>query len=202
LKESGFSLDIPIAIFDERSRAQVLGSVDIFRDLNGKPYRRLGPSEIAGVSFTHVRQARPPFSLMALCDDPHIGIDAEVWPLGPADPVFLASVASPEDQAFLARIAVFARDPARALWVVKEAALKATGDVMIDPLDLAVEVSRKGHIRVSTARKASAPSVEIQVQVFQLKSNNVAATTIVAVAALFDLRILFSAPGWHIDSAF
>ena len=195
-------MDITIAIFNAFNRESVLGGAKIIRDEKGKPYRRLSANVVAGVSFTHVRQARPPFSLVAMCNNPHIGIDAEIWPLGKADPAFLDSVASFEDRPILARLGHLNYDPARFLWVVKEAALKASGEVMIDPRDLAVEMSHNGHIKVSSTRRASAPFAEIGVRILQLKPREGDETVLLAIATtdIDAMKIAFSEPEWTLQT--
>ena len=199
-------MNIQIAIFDQLSRAEVLARVlggrQIARAANGKPYVRLSSSTQAGISFTHVRQAHRPFSIVAVCDEPQMGIDAEVWPCGKADPAFLDSVASAEDQALVTRILKTGHDAARFLWVVKEAALKASGEVMVDPRDLAVELSQQGHISVSTARQASAPTPEMRVQVLQLKAGDSDEIVLLAIAfgAKLEPRIVFSESNWALQS--
>ncbi len=195
-------MEVRVAIFDHLTRAKIVGEGEIIRDAKGKPYRRLSTNVLAGVSFSHVRQAKPPFSVVAVCDDPIIGIDAEIWPSGQADPAFLASVASVEDKPILAKLAPLHFDPARFLWVVKEAALKASGEVMVDPRDLAVKMSRNGHIKVSTSRRATAPFEEIGVRILQLRPREGDETVLLAVAAAGKdaMKIAFSEPDWTLQT--
>jgi phosphopantetheinyl transferase len=202
LRESEFCLDIRLAFYDAFKVAELLDGAELLRNHNGKPYLLHHGARISGISFTHVRQPLPLFSLVALCDDPHVGIDAEVWPKDASDVAFLTSVASDEDASVVRKIENLNFDAARFLWVAKEAALKASGEVMVDPRGMAVELLKKNYIRVSAARRALAPFAEMRLRVFKLLSNTDTTVVLVAIATPENSRVLFSQTDWRLDSIF
>ena len=200
-------IDVQLACFDRSSRDAILSRLveheahRISRSNTGQPQLFLKSGQQFGFSITHVRKGLRPISLMAVAPGFQIGIDAENWPLDEADPAFLASVASDEDKAILAKLSHLKYDLARLLWVVKEAALKASGNVMVDPRELAVEMSHLGHIKVSTTRRTSAPFEEIGVRILQLKPSEGGEIVLLAIATheKGEMNIAFSEPDWTLQ---
>ena len=168
---------IRIASFTESNRSSILAELmqahgltgfTPMRAETGKPYLQ-GPSgSKAGLAVSHVRTAAAPFSLMAVSDEPSLGIDAEAWREGQTDEVFLQSIAAPEDAPLIACLRKKGRDPATLLWVLKEAALKAGGEVMVDPRHLTVGLSTNGHIEASSSATSTAPLLGSNLQLFEL----------------------------------
>lgn len=200
-------IELQLACFDVSSRDAILSRLvkrqphDVLRSHTGQPQLFLKSGQQLGFSITHARKGKRPISLMAVATGLQIGIDAENWPLVEADPAFLASVASDEDTAILAKLSHIKYDLALFLWVVKEAALKASGDVMVDPRDLAVKMSHHGHISVSSTRSASAPFEEIGVRILQLKPSESDEIVLLAIAAHgnSEMNIAFSEPDWTLQ---
>ena len=149
---------------------------------SGKPYLLAANGVTAGLSITHVRSAAPPFSIMAVCNLAAIGIDAEVWPKGSADAAFLASLAAFEDRPFIAKALATGRNPATLLWVLKEAALKASGEVMINPQHLTVGLSANSQIQVLPSAAATAPLPRTMLRVFELHTIDTQQAIVLAVA--------------------
>ena len=200
-------IELRLACFDGSSRGKVLARLaehqphDVSRSHTGQPQLLLKSGQQLGFSIAHVRKGTRPISIMAVALGFQIGIDAENWPLGKADPAFLASVASNEDTAILTKLSKIKYDLARFLWVVKEAALKASGDVMVDPRELAVRLSYSGNISVSSTRNASAPFEEIGVRILQLRPSEGDETILLAIAthAKGEIDIAFSEAQWKLQ---
>ena len=140
------------------------------RDGYGKPYLDLPEPRKIGYSSSHARWADGSFGLFALAENCAIGIDVEPWPKKAADAAFLETIAVPEDAASLAHLGGDGYDASTALWVIKETALKCTGEVMIDPRHLAVRRERKGTFLVSSSKMAGAPHPDIRVTLYLLQN--------------------------------
>ena len=138
------------------------------RDDFGKPYIELD-ERLIGYSFSNARFAGESFGLMALADGCAIGVDVELWPRRPNETVFLETVAAPEDKAVLRILGARGYDAGLALWVIKEAALKCSGDVMIDPRHLAVSQSCDKVLRVGPSLAARTAIPEFSVALFDLR---------------------------------
>jgi phosphopantetheinyl transferase len=135
----------------------------VLRAQNGKPILSFNPAQIVGYSNSHVRRGKESINILALIEGRDIGIDLEFWPHGGSDSEFLKTVASNEDWSVLQRLQKSGHDAGIALWVIKEAALKCTGDVMVDPRDLAVHFKHDNLFAVSSSASAKAPHPEIDV---------------------------------------
>lgn len=133
---------------------------------NGKP--RLIAGEPVGFSYTHIRTKQNPFGLMALIEDQDIGVDGEPWPLQAADPAFLQTIATREDEQALAALGADGRDAGIGLWVIKEAALKCIGEVMIDPRNVAVRPIGNNLFQIAQSALATALRPPIHVGVYKL----------------------------------
>ena len=154
------------------------------RSTTGKPYIECTDGKARGLAIAHIRQAMPPFSVMAVADEPLIGLDAELWPTA-TDAAFLTSVAAPEDTSLIKHIVALSRDPATFLWVAKEAALKASGEVMVDPRNISVELSPNGHFCAATSVRSSAPMAQTNIRIwrFNVKGSNADGLLALAVVA-------------------
>ena len=133
----------------------------------GKPYLKAPDGSMRGLSISHVRRATLPLSFMAVTTRADFAIDAESWPAHEASSGFLTSVMTPQDKPLVEKLAGLCVDPAVSLWAVKEAALKASGEVMNDPRHLSATMSRNGHIWVESSATASAPLPPAQVFLFK-----------------------------------
>ena len=136
----------------------------------GKPYLALD-EPLIGYSFSNARFAGGSFGVIALVEGAEIGVDVEFWPRRPSDKVFLETVAAPEDEAVLRILGTQGYDAGLALWVIKEAALKCSGDVMVDPHQLAVSQSRNNELQVGPSSAAGAPVPEFRVALFELRAD-------------------------------
>ena len=168
---------IRIASFTKANRSSILADLvrshgltgfTPMRAQTGKPYLQVANGRKAGLAICHVRTISAPFSLMAVSDEPSLGIDAEAWREGQTDETFLRSIAAPEDAPLIARLRKKVRDPATLLWVLKEAALKASGEVMVDPRNLTVGLSTNGHIEASSSATSTAPLLGSNLRLFEL----------------------------------
>lgn len=136
---------------------------------NGKPVLALNSKDQVGYSLSHSQN----IEAIALLDEARdIGIDLEIWPQRKADPIFLETVAAAEDGDVLNQLGLTGFDAGVALWVIKEAALKCTGDVMTDPRDLAVKHFRSHTFNVSPSAAARSPHPEIDVLLYVLKNEH------------------------------
>ena len=180
---------IRIATFSESTRSATLAELIVAHGLagsepqkseSGKPYLRAADGRMAGLAICHVRKAIIPFSVMAVSDETAIGLDAEVWPKIASDEAFLRSIAAREDAPLIARARQAGRDPATLLWILKEAALKASGEVMTDPRHITVSLSPNGHIEASTSAAATAPLPRSMLRVFELSAKTTERDVILA----------------------
>jgi phosphopantetheinyl transferase len=145
------------------------GFLEFQIDQNGKPRAIAIGDQDVFCSFSHARKVEPPFGIVAVSLDMDVGVDVELWPVGSADPDFLLAISANEDEAALAALNFCKRDSGVALWVIKEAALKCTGEVMTDPRSLAVTYEGEDVFLVRTSALAGAPHPEIRVRLLVLK---------------------------------
>jgi phosphopantetheinyl transferase len=180
---------------------------DMRRAPNGKPWLDFRPVRMIGFSNSYTRLNGRKIALIALLPDHEIGVDLEVWPKTEADPAFLETVAATEDADVVEWLGQTGYNAGIALWVIKEAALKCSGEVMVDPRNLAVTLQRNGLYRVSNSKRAGAPHPEINVELLTLTSvPELAPVMIVGLATPFDgltkklpwQTFEFSEPGWKI----
>jgi phosphopantetheinyl transferase len=182
-------------------------SIKIQRAQNGKPVLDFDTAQAVGFSTSYARLEARTVALIALVPGRDIGLDVEIWPSRAADPVFLGTVASVEDARALRILGETGRDAGIALWVIKEAALKCTGEVVTDPRDLAVTPQGDDTFRVSTSSRAGSPHPEVDVALRVLSPNQepgIALLTGVALAAGAHIEtrgqrpIQISAAGWKL----
>ena len=139
---------------------------------NGKPVIEATSISKIGYSRSHARVSVGGPTAVAVIEGRDIGLDIEPWPLKDADPDFLKSIASPEDSKVLSVLSLGGHDAGVALWVIKEAALKCTGEVMIDPRDLCVSKKQHGIFQVTSSGRARAPHPDIDVRLINLSSHS------------------------------
>ena len=144
-------------------------SFELGRHPNGKPKLEFSPPRRVGYSVSHVAIGGRKMEALALLDEGcDIGLDVELWPQGEADPAFVDTISTPEDVKALRMLASGNHDAGVALWVVKESALKCTGEVMTDPRNLAVAHLHANLFRVQSSAGASSPHAEIDVSLHVL----------------------------------
>jgi phosphopantetheinyl transferase len=167
---------------------------------NGKPILVLNPTAEISFSISHCKNAE----LIALLnEDREIGIDIEVLPESDPDPDFLKTIASKEDHKIVRMLGSNGAEASIALWVLKEAALKCTGEVMTDPLHLSVAHISRNLFRVKSSASAGAPHPEIDVCLHVL-TNETNTSTILLVGlampagVLINYPIHFAAEGWKV----
>ncbi len=181
------------ATLAELMKAQGLVNFTAQKAQSGKPYLLGGDRAIAGLSISHVRRARPAFSLMSVSETAASAIDAEVLSTRLTDETFLASIAAPEDAKIIKSARSAGRDPVAVIWTLKEAALKAGGEVMTDPRHLALCVSINGHIQATASSAASAPLQRCILRAFEMHING-SEEVIMVVAAIAGLQGAKNAP--------
>jgi hypothetical protein len=148
----------------------------------GKPFLQMPDGSRRGLAITHLRKAKMPLSLIAVAEKPMFAIDAEFWPRAATDETFLNAISSLEDAGVVARLKASGRDAGTALWVIKEAALKASGEVMIEPRNISVELSPNGHYWAATSASATAPVPTAKVGLWRFKLMNSSQSGVLAVA--------------------
>lgn len=124
--------------------------------------------------------------LIAISQGFDLGLDIELLAAATAP---LSAAVADEDRKLLPDLS---DNPAHAetiLWSIKEAALKLTGEVMVDPRHLSVRRQRGGGFRIFPARAAKAPLPDIFVHLVVMGDGYVAALatyepTVTAKAAL------------------
>jgi phosphopantetheinyl transferase len=193
---------------DNLRKAFVFAGIDVSKFVkvahakNGKPFLVLDRPTNIGYSLSHSHD----IEVIALLDEEReIGIDLEAWPQRGADPVFLETVASAEDDKTLKILGQSGYDAGIALWVLKEAVLKCTGDVKTDPRDLSVSHESQNIFRVRSSATARSPHPEIDVSL-QILTNEDKAHSVfllgvaMSAGALIDGRkfrpIHLEATGW------
>lgn len=182
---------IHLASFTKLTRLQVqnelaaavgLSGATLSKAETGKPYLKSPDGKRMGVSISHIRRQSYPVSLMAVAERSDFAIDAESWPTNVGSSAFLTSIMTPEDKPLVASLSAIAADPSVLLWATKEAALKASGDVMNDPRHLSASLSRNGHILVKPSTTASAPMAAAEVRLYKLNLEPVQTAILLALA--------------------
>ena len=148
----------------------------------GKPFLQMLDGSRRGLAITHLRRSQTPLSLMAVADEPMFAIDAEDWPRAVTDETFLNAIAAPEDVAVIARVKASGRDVGTALWAIKEAALKASGEVMNEPRNISVELSPNGHYWAATSPSGTTPVPTAKVGLWRFKMMSSGQSGLLAVA--------------------
>jgi phosphopantetheinyl transferase len=158
-------------------------NVSLKKLVSGKSYLEQTDGQRFGCSISRTHTASDNFTMVGITTENELGIDVEAWPKRLADPHFLSTVASPEDAAAVRQFEKSNHDAAIALWAIKEAALKCSGDVMTDPRNLALTSNGNGSFRVLPSLLATAPHPEIDVTVMALtKIDDADCAYLVAIA--------------------
>lgn len=170
-------------------------TVELMREPNGKQKLECDDGRKWHCNFSRVRNAPQIFGVVAISNETELGIDVEVWPETAADPDFLDSISTSEDASAIGSLAGLNRDAGIALWVIKEAALKCTGDVMIDPRHLTVSPFRDGIYRIGPSPLAGAPVPDVIVALFSIRALKWPETEFLCGVALpYSDRIVETAP--------
>nr|WP_281409318.1 4'-phosphopantetheinyl transferase superfamily protein [Microvirga terricola] len=145
---------------------------------SGKPFLSDGPFFNLSHSGDRI--------LIAISQRFDLGLDIEHLTDAPDA---LSAALAEEDQKLLPSLSDSRGHAETILWSIKEAALKLTGEVMVDPRHLSVERRRGGGFRIVPARAAKAPLPEIFVHLIVMDDGYVAALatyepTVTAKAAL------------------
>ncbi len=134
---------------------------------NGKPQLLLNGAAKLGFSLSHAEG----IEVVALLEeDRELGVDVELWPQRETDLDFLQTIASEEDRKVVAKLTGGKHDAGVALWVLKEAALKCSGEVMTDPRELSAIRQFDNVFLLKSSAFASAPHPEIDVALHVLTS--------------------------------
>ena len=150
---------------------------------SGKLFLLNSMAQKVGISISYARKAKENFSLMGLTSAGELGIDVEYWPKRISDSDFLHTIASDEDAQVLTLFRRSGHDVGIALWAIKEAALKCSGEVMTDPRCLRVSSMTGDIFRVSTSVLATAPLPDVDVRLTILtKNDELESSYIVAIA--------------------
>ena len=188
-------LDIHLTDFVAESRSTALVEItaslglthaNLIRDDYNKPFLQTPEGQIFGLAITHIRKAAKPFSLMAASTCPQLGLDAELWNLAPRDDVFLNSVMAKEEAKLAATLKAIRRDTGVFLWVGKEAALKASGSVMVDPRHLALRQMGPNHFRAEPSKAATAPITPANVWFYTYAAPQLNQHVLLAVAVAYN----------------
>ncbi len=184
-------VDIHLTAFSaetrERALAQMTSELGIthstlIRDDYHKPFLQTPDGQIFGLGVTHVRKVAKPFSLMAASTCPQLGLDAELWNLATRDDVFLKSVMATEEAKLAQAVNARGQDAGLLLWVGKEAALKASGTVMVDPCHLALRQMGPNHFRAEPSKAASAPITPASVWYYTYTAPEIDQLILLAIA--------------------
>ena len=183
-------VDIHLTAFSAETRKRALAqmiselgitSANLIRDDYHKPFLQSPEGQIFGLAITHIRNAAKPFSLMAASTCPQLGLDAELWNQAPRDDVFLNSVMAKEEAKLAATLKAMGHDAGLFLWVGKEAALKAHGNVMVDPRHLVLRQKSGNHFRAEPSNSAMAPIMPASLWFYTLMTPESEATLLLAI---------------------
>lgn len=168
LQIAAFSTETRNATLAKLGQSLGLASGNLAKNEFGKPFLQTPSGNSCGLAITHIRHAVIPFSLMVASKHVNIGLDAEIWPRGLGDDIFLRSIMAPEEITLAKAISQQGCDAGIFLWVGKEAALKASGQVMVDPRDIALSHVGKNLLRSATSKSATFKVVGTAVAFFTL----------------------------------
>lgn len=112
-------------------------------------------------------------TMVAVAHGREVGIDIEAVFPDDEDVHSVPMAVAEEDRCVLPLLSGRGAHAETLLWSIKEAALKLTGEVMIDPGHIAVRCGRHGTFRVGPSRAATAPIHDAFVRQFWLDENHV-----------------------------
>lgn len=135
---------------------------------NGKPRLICENEHLIGYSVSHARGIAKSIELIAVAENCDIGLDAEFWPSQTNDSDLLNSIACVADGKAIEKVGYADVDAGVALWIIKEAALKYSGDVDIAPQQLEVTAHRNGKFSVKSAARSLVPHCEVDVYLYLL----------------------------------
>ena len=164
-----------------------------------KPYLLAPDGQTRGLAIAHIRGGASPFSLMAACTTNNIGLDAEIWPIGTGDAIFRNSIMAKDDTNLAETFCAKGLDSGLLLWVGKEAALKATGHVMVDPRDIAITKLKQNLASATPSKNAQAMLPQTTLAYYTFAAPQSGETVLMAIAlanasmAAKPFRILHSA---------
>mgnify|MGYP002381324726 CR=1 FL=1 len=132
----------------------------------GKPALQLADGQVIAYSHARVRAEGRVAIVHALCRSHEVGLDAEIWANAALDETFLESIRCQEDARTIGLLRHTGRDVATALWVIKEAALKWSGDIMRDPRHVSVTPFSSNRFAIDASTEAGSPVPACHVDVF------------------------------------
>jgi len=176
----------------ETALAQLLaasnsGAATADRTASGKPFLRNSQDGVSGLSYSHVRCASGNISFVATAPQPTFAIDVEVYPSTAEDQNFTNSIATVEDASFIRFLRAQGLNAGTVLWMAKEAALKANGEVMSDPRNIAISRLPDGSYHASTAKSGTAPIAPAGIGFFLIETDLIKTRIMLAVAFASEL---------------
>ncbi|MGO4572480.1 4'-phosphopantetheinyl transferase family protein [Microvirga sp. 2TAF3] len=114
-------------------------------------------------------------TVVAVSRETDVGVDVETLVPGQGPNGSVPMAVADEDLYVLPLLSGVCGHAETILWSIKEAALKLTGYVMVEPDHVAVRPLRNGSFRVGTARAATAPIHEAFVHLVRLDEEHVLA---------------------------
>ena len=157
-----------------------------------KPYLLAPGGQSCGLAIAHISRGAKPFSLMAASTDNNIGLDAEIWPSGIGDGVFRNSIMAKDDAKLAETFRAKVLDAGLLLWVGKEAALKATGNVMVDPRDISITKLKENFASAVPSKNAQALMPQTTLAYYTFAAPQSGETVLMAIAFvaanLFEIR--------------
>ena len=141
---------------------------EIFSADNVKPRLNFRSGQLVGFSVSHPRHSVISTELIAVVENCDVGLDAEFWPIESDDPSFLRTIASSADSGAIEVLSKSGRDAGVALWLIKEAALKCSGNVDIDPQHLSITALGNSTFRAAANNEALLPQPEVKVYLYVL----------------------------------
>jgi len=168
-----------LAFSDLKLGAHITYHVEM--DGNGKPHVHASDKTHIGYSLSkaHLKPRKIAVQAIRLGED--VGVDIEYWPKQAADAAFLETISSKADHRALELLRCTGHDAGVALWVIKEAALKFTGKVMVDPRE--VIVTPKGN----SCFLVTSNFAQLQTEVSVLILNTIAEPDLVFILGLAQL---------------
>ena len=184
-------VEFHLASFSPESRATTLAQLahniglpqaSLARTETYKPYLLAPDGQTCGLAIAHIRRSAQPFSLMAACTTNNIGLDAEIWPIGTGDAIFRNSIMAKDDTNLAETFRAKGLDSGLLLWVGKEAALKATGHVMVDPRDIAITQLKQNLASATPNKNAQAMLPQTSLAYYTFAAPQSGETVLMAIA--------------------
>lgn len=141
---------------------------EIFSADNRKPRLNFRSGQLIGFSVSHPRHSVISTELIVVVENCDVGLDAEFWPIESDGPSFLRTIASSADSGVIEVLSKPGHDAGVALWLIKEAALKCSGNVDIDPQHLSITALGNSTFRAAANNEALLPQPEVKVYLYVL----------------------------------